>query len=137
VEKIGQYDFKPGGAITGTRDYPIRFNAKGELCDKYMGDNCPAPQWPIQATTEVNFVCPPYFSNAYNSTRGGVGFYQELYTAGITVMPTCPKPGEVRVRLTIQESVDPGGSAVGLFKPIVEVFKVPASKIKARVDFEI
>jgi prepilin-type N-terminal cleavage/methylation domain-containing protein len=140
IEKLGGYDFKPGGAITGTSKYPIRFNAQGQLCDTFTDPNkCPAAQWPIECITEANFTCPPVFSRDLDeSLRGGARYFGPLFPDAIKPDPSnfCKVPGEIRIHLIIQESVDPGGTKLGLFKPVDEFFKVPYGKVKERVPFE-
>ncbi|RYZ76498.1 MAG: hypothetical protein EOP06_31255, partial [Proteobacteria bacterium] len=45
VDEWGQYAIKTSGAITGTPQYPMRFNANGSTCDTYdEKKQCPVAQ---------------------------------------------------------------------------------------------
>jgi len=133
IEKTGT-TFISGGQFTGTRDFPMRYNAKGEMCDLQFAP-CPAPLWPIEVFTEYNFSCPPLFSRTYNGPPWralGVEFDGPLYPTGLVIPAFCRLKTQMNIQLTIRESEDAGLQPTGLFRPIVEIFSIPTRDINLR-----
>lgn len=132
VERTGPSTSRTAGQITGTPTYPMRFNAKGEGCNKEF-DPCPALDWPIEVYTELNFSCPPLFNKTYDiDLRGGLPYYGPIYPDGLVIQSSCIGKSQANIRLTIQESEDPTQARRGLFKGSVTILPILMSEYGER-----
>ncbi len=132
IEPVGPYEFISVGAITGTREAPMRYNALGEVCDTLV-KTCPEADWPIEVFTEYNFTCPPLFDKVYDdSLRGGKKYFGAIYPDGLVVQPECPKPDQIRIYLTVQSTPVPGVTSNQVIRTRKESMSISYDEIMAR-----
>ncbi len=118
-----------GGPMTGTVDFPMRYNLKGQGCDMELSQ-CPAELWPIEVLTWHRFSCPPLYHKTYNSTRPVPGpFIGPIYPTGLVIPAECRTKSQVNIQIVIRESVDAGGTGQGLFHTRTEVISIPAIQV--------
>ena len=102
----GIYGLKTSGAITGVPNYPMRYDANGNLCDMSTGD-CPTDLYPVEAFTEFLPVC----YNQWESYWRGWGASQPaepLYPTAYAPLPTCLFSHFLKIRLTVRASAYSG-----------------------------
>jgi hypothetical protein len=101
--KTGAYAyFKTSGAITGTKDKPMRYNAAGAICDTSLKACSPA-DYPLEVYTEFLPVCPPLFEAALRGWAGAT-LPNPVYPDGLAPISVCWYARYLKVRLTMQPS---------------------------------
>lgn len=126
ILEVSGTEILSGGQITGTPDYPLRYNAFGYTCD-LAHETCLAKDWPIEVVTDYNFSCAPAFHESYDYVlRGGSAFAGPLIPNGYRPHSTCRYKSQLNLRLIIRESRDASAENVGkYFKEFVQVRQIP------------
>ncbi len=132
VERLDDVTYVTGGQLTGTPQYPLRYNIVGMTCDP-VNETCPAKQWPIEVFTEYNFRCPPLFAKDYDDfLRDGAPFYGAIYPNGLSVPAACIGKSTINIKLTIRESTDPDFPARGWVVENTDIIAVPMDDVSER-----